>query len=54
MENIDSQINNNEKFEWYIPSDLEEDNDYRVRIFFSNNTQIEDFSDEYFTIENDQ
>ena len=47
---IASQTSNTGEFAWIIPSDLTNANDYRVRIFLYDYPQIEDFSNEYFSV----
>ena len=48
--NISSQTSNNGEYSWSIPSDLSNDDIYKVRIFLTDYPQIEDFSDDYFSI----
>ena len=48
--NISSQTSNNGEYSWSIPSDLSNDDTYKIRIFLTDYPQIEDFSDDYFSI----
>ena len=48
--NISSQTSNSGEYSWSIPSDLSNDDNYKVRIYLTDYPQIEDFSDDYFSI----
>ena len=48
--NISSQANNSGEYSWSIPSNLTNDDNYMVRIFLTDYPQIEDFSNNYFSI----
>ena len=48
--NISSQTSNIGQYSWSVPSDLSNDDTYKIRIFLTDYPQIEDFSDDYFSI----
>ena len=48
--NISSQTSNSGQYSWSVPSDLSNDDTYKIRIFLTDYPQIEDFSDDYFSI----